>query len=140
MISNQKIVEKLLKYAKKAFKKKEVPVSAIVVHNNKIISRQYNQRERKKDITAHAEILAIKEASRKLKRWNLSDCDLYVTLKPCPMCTEVLFQSRIKNVFYLTEKLNYKHEFSKTKFEKMNFDEDDATYQQLLSSFFKNKR
>lgn len=140
MLSKQIIVEKLFKLAQKAFKKGEVPVAAIVIHNNRIIACQYNKREQKKSIIAHAEILAIQKASRKLKRWNLSDCDLYVTLKPCSMCTEVLRQSRINNVYYLTDKLDYKHEFSKTNFQKLKEKEMDETYQHLLSSFFKNKR
>ncbi len=140
MLLEEKILKKLFQCAQKAFKKDEVPIAAIVVHNNKIIACQYNKRESRNDITAHAEVLAIKQAARKLKKWNLSDCDLYVTLKPCSMCTEIIFQSRIKVVYYLTEKLNYKHEFSKTKFYKMDSFEEDQSYQQLLSSFFKNKR
>ena len=80
-MSEEIIIKELFILAKKAIRKEEVPVSAIVVHNNKVIAKQYNKRENKKDVTAHAEVLAIRQASRKLKRWNLSDCDLYVTLR-----------------------------------------------------------
>ncbi len=139
-MSKEIIIKELLVLAKKAIRKEEVPVSAIVVHNNKVIAKQYNKREHKKDVTAHAEVLAIRQASRKLKRWNLSDCNLYVTLQPCSMCTAIIQQSRIKNVYYLTEKLDYKHEYSKTAFRKLDFRNQEETYQQLLSSFFQNKR
>ena len=139
-MSEEIIIKELFILAKKAIRKEEVPVSAIVVHNNKVIAKQYNKRENKKDVTAHAEVLAIRQASRKLKRWNLSDCDLYVTLQPCSMCTAIVHQSRIRNVYYLTEKLDYKHEYSKTAFRKLDFRNQEETYQQLLSSFFQNKR
>ena len=97
-------------------------------------------KEKIKDVTAHAEILCIRESAKKLKRWNLSDCDLYVTLKPCNMCMEIIKQSRIKTVYYLLDKLDYKHEFSKTNIEQIKCEEDIDTYQQLLSDFFQNMR
>ena len=105
-----------IKLAVKASKKGEVPIGAIVVYNKKIIAKAFNLREKRHDITAHAEVLALKKASKTLKRWNLSDCELYVTLKPCSMCESILKQSRIKNVYYLCEKLSFKKEFEKTNF------------------------
>lgn len=140
MIEDEVIINELIKLANIAYKKGEIPVSAILVYNNKIISKQYNLKEKKKDITAHAEILCIRESAEKLKRWNLSDCDLYVTLKPCNMCIEVIKQSRIRNVYFLLDKLDYKHEFEKTNFQKLNHQNNIDTYQQLLSTFFQNKR
>ncbi len=140
MVNEKKIVEKLLQLSKKAYKRKEVPVSAILIHNNSIIAADYNRREHKKQVTAHAEFLAIHKASRKLKRWNLSDCNLYVTLKPCSMCMEVIKQSRIKNVYYLLDKPDFKHEYSKTDFFKLPLENEKQTYQQLLTSFFRNMR
>jgi tRNA(adenine34) deaminase len=89
-MNQEKIIKKMLKMAKKASNKGEIPVAALVIHNDKLISSAINNRESKNDITGHAEILAIKKASRKLKRWNLCDCDLYVSLKPCQMCMEVI--------------------------------------------------
>lgn len=135
-----KIVQKLMKNAKKASKKGEIPVSAIVINNNKIISSSYNKKEKTKDITAHAEILALKRAAKKLGRWNLNDCTLYVSLKPCSMCFEIIRQSRIENVYFLLDKPYYKKEFDKTKCSLLKSPVSSNTYQQLLSDFFQNKR
>lgn len=77
----------------------EVPVGAVIVRNNEIIARGYNLKESMKDCTAHAEIMAIREASRKLDSWRLSDCDLYVTLEPCAMCAGAILSARISKVF-----------------------------------------
>lgn len=89
-----------LKQARKAYEKKETPIGAVIVYQGKIIARAYNQREEKQDSTAHAEILVIKKACRKLGTWRLEDCDLYVTLEPCVMCSGAIIQSRIKTVYY----------------------------------------
>jgi len=129
-----------LKLAQKAAKKGEVPIGAIVVKNDKIIAKAYNLREKKHDITAHAEILAIKSASRRLKRWNLGDCEIFVTLKPCSMCESVIKQSRIKKVHYLYDKLGYKKEYDKTIFSYEYVSELSEKYGELLSSFFTHKR
>ncbi len=139
-MNNVEIIDSLLKLAKKASTKGEIPVSAIIICNNKIISKKYNLKEKNNDSMAHAEILAIKEATKKLKRWNLNDCILYVTLKPCAMCEEVIKQSRIKTVYYLLDKLDYKHDFTGTSFEKIDLKDYNDSYQQLLSDFFKNMR
>ena len=88
-----------LKEARKAYNKLEVPVGAVIVKDNKIIARAYNQKEEKNDTTNHAEILAIKKASKKLRSWRLLDCDMYVTLEPCSMCAGALIQSRIRKVY-----------------------------------------
>jgi len=77
----------------------EVPVGAVIVRNNEIISRGHNLKEGMKDCTSHAEILAIKDASRKLDSWRLQDCDLYVTLEPCAMCAGAIIGARIKKVY-----------------------------------------
>lgn len=88
-----------LKEAKKAYEKLEVPVGAVIVKEGKIIAKAYNQKENKKDTTKHAEILAIQKASKRLNSWRLTDCDMYVTLEPCPMCAGAIIQSRIKKVY-----------------------------------------
>lgn len=85
--------------AQKAFKSGEVPVGAVIVKNGKILAKAYNKKEKEMCSVAHAEILAIKKATRKLKNWRLEDCDIYITLEPCPMCASAIKQSRIKNVF-----------------------------------------
>ena len=91
-------MKEALKEAKKAYKKDEVPVGAIIVKNGEIIAKAYNIKETKTDTTCHAEILAIKKASKKLNAWRLENCEMYVTLEPCPMCAGALIQSRIKKV------------------------------------------
>lgn len=92
-------MQEALKQAKKAFNILEVPVGAIIVKDNTIIAKAYNQKEKKTDTTQHAEIIAIQKASKKLKSWRLNDCEMYVTLEPCPMCAGAIIQSRIKKVY-----------------------------------------
>lgn len=90
-----------LNEARKAFNLGEIPIGAIICDNTgKIIARTHNLREHTHDATAHAEVLAIKEACKLLNNWRLSNCTLYVTLEPCPMCAGALFMSRIKRVVY----------------------------------------
>ncbi len=96
---NNIYMKEALKQAQKAYEKMEVPVGAVIVKDGKIIARAYNQKEYKNDTTNHAEILAIKKASKKLNSWRLLDCDMYVTLEPCSMCAGALIQSRIRKVY-----------------------------------------
>ena len=95
-------MKQALKEAEKALKKLEVPVGAIIVKDNRIISRAYNLKEIKKDTTYHAEIEAIKKASKKLNSWRLNDCEMYVTLEPCAMCAGAIINSRIKKLYFGT--------------------------------------
>jgi tRNA(adenine34) deaminase len=92
-------MKEALKEAKKAFLKDEVPIGAVIVKDGKIIARAHNLKELKKDTTCHAEILAIKKASKKLNNWRLENCDMYVTLEPCSMCAGAIIHSRIKRIF-----------------------------------------
>lgn len=89
-----------LKEAKKAYKKEEVPVGAIVVKDGKIVARAHNLREKTNISTAHAEILCINKACKKLKSWRLDGCEMYVTLEPCSMCAGAIIQSRISKIIY----------------------------------------
>ena len=93
-------MQEALQEARKAYKKLEVPVGCVIVKDGKIIARAHNLKETKYDTTKHAEILAIQKASKKLESWRLIDCDMYVTLEPCPMCAGAIIQSRIKNLYY----------------------------------------
>jgi tRNA(adenine34) deaminase len=86
--------------AKKAAKKDEVPVGAVIVKDGRIIARGYNRRETRKSPLAHAEILAIGKAARRLGGWRLSGCTLYVTLEPCPMCAGAIVNARIDEVVF----------------------------------------
>lgn len=86
--------------AKKAELLDETPIGAVVVYDGKVIARGYNKRELKKNSLCHAEIEAINKATKKRGGWRLFDCDLYVTLEPCPMCAGAIIQSRIDNVYF----------------------------------------
>ena len=86
--------------AKKAYLIDEVPVGAVIVYNDKIIARGHNTREVKQSVLGHAEINAIKKASKKIGSWRLEDCDIYVTLEPCSMCSGAIIQSRIRNLYF----------------------------------------
>ena len=99
----EKYMRLAINEAKKAALIDEVPIGCVIVKDNKVISRGFNKRELKKDVTSHAEIEAIRRASKKLGDWQLIDCDLYVTIEPCLMCTGAIIQSRIKNVYYGSE-------------------------------------
>lgn len=92
-----------LKEAQKAFDKEEIPVGAIIVKDGKIISRAHNSKESSKNACGHAELLAIQKACKKLDSWRLLNCEMYVTLEPCPMCAGALINSRIAKVYIGTE-------------------------------------
>lgn len=137
-----------LEEAKRAMELGEVPVGAIIIKDNKIISKAHNLKETLNDPTAHAEILAIQKATKVLKNWRLSGCEMYVTLEPCPMCAGAILQSRISKLHIGTfdektgacgsvlnivqnDNLNF---FLDLKWE---YNEDCSN---LLSSFFKYRR
>ena len=99
MLKKEKFMKEAIKQAKKAYDKEEIPVGAVIVKDGEIIARGYNKKEEKKDTTQHAEIIAIQKASRKIGAWRLQDCEMYVTLEPCAMCTGALIQARLKRVY-----------------------------------------
>lgn len=96
---NEGFLDEAINEARNALAIGEVPVGAVIVRNNKIIARAYNEKERRKDCTAHAEILAIGEASKSIGNWRLSGCDMYVTLEPCPMCAAAIAAARIRRIY-----------------------------------------
>lgn len=126
----------------------EVPVGAVVVHQGRVVGRGFNRRECDQDPLAHAEIMAIHDAAKTLGSWRLIDCNLYVTLEPCPMCLAACQQARITEVFYGAKdpkggalSLNYLlHEDPRTNHRfKVTFAENrDCGL--VLSEFFKKKR
>ena len=99
MDQKEYFMKEALLEAKKAYKKLEIPVGAVIVKDGEIIARAHNIKEEKKDTTKHAEILAIQRASKKLETWRLNDCEMYVTLEPCPMCAGAIIQSRLKKIY-----------------------------------------
>ena len=95
-----KFMKVAIKEAQTAEAIEEVPVGAVIVYQGKIVARAHNKRNTNKDGTAHAEIMAIAKAGKKLGRWNLSDCEMYVTLEPCAMCAGAAVNSRIKRIIF----------------------------------------
>lgn len=133
----KKIENILKKLNDKAKKNGDVPVSSLIVYNDKIISKSYNMREYKNNPLYHAEILAIIKASKKLNSWNLSECTIYSTMKPCSMCLEVIKMAKIKNINYFVDNnkmINYN-----IKMNKINSDQKDYFIKEL-KDFFANKR
>ena len=127
--------------------KKDIPISAIIVKNGEIIAQTVNQREENNQTIAHAEILAISEANKKLNSWRLDDCDMYVTLEPCPMCAWAIINARIKNLYFGSYDLKYGAfggavDLSKLANSKINVKggilEDDCN--QLIKNYFENLR
>ena len=138
-------MKEALKEAQKARDKQEVPIGVVIVKENKIIARAHNLREIKKNAIAHAEILAIQKANKKLNNWRLLDCDLYVTLEPCEMCMGAIIASRIKNVYIGTldpkkeekidvEKYNEKYGMN------IQFGIMQEESESILKDFFRNLR
>lgn len=97
--TNEWFMRQALKEAEKALIKNETPVGAVIAWNGRIISRGHNEKELRNDSTLHAEMTAIRKASKKLGSWRLNRCDLYVTLEPCAMCAGAIIQSRIRKLF-----------------------------------------
>ena len=107
---NRKFLDLAFEYAEQAYKCNEVPIGAVIVKNNEIIGYGYNQKEKKNSALEHAEIMAIRMASKKINNWRLDDCDIYVTLDPCPMCASAIKQSRIKNIYSALSNLDKENE------------------------------
>lgn len=130
----------LMENANKSLENNDVPVGAVIVKDGKVLAFGYNTREKDQNVLGHAEINTILEAQRFLNNWNLSGCDMYVTLVPCSMCLEIIKQSRIDNIYYLLDKPASKKEFNKTKMQKINDANYENKYADLLSDFFKKLR
>lgn len=141
----EKFMNEALKEARKAYEKLEIPVGAVIVKNGKIISRAHNLKETKQTATAHAEILAIQKANKKLNNWRLIDCDMYVTLEPCSMCMGAIISSRIKNIYIgtLDQKKEEKIDIQKYKEEydvNIKYGICGAECESILKEFFKDLR
>jgi len=141
----EKFMKEALKEARKAYGKLEIPVGSVIVKDGKIIARAHNLKETKQSAIAHAEILAIQKANKKLNNWRLLDCDIYVTLEPCAMCMGAIISSRIKNIYIGTldpkkqEQINieeYKEKYGVNI--EVGIMQEDCEY--ILKDFFKNLR
>jgi tRNA(adenine34) deaminase len=98
--SDEFFMSEAMRLARRAFALEEVPVGAVIVRNNEIIARAWNQVETLKDATAHAEMLAITQAESAIGDWRLTDCDLFVTKEPCPMCAGAIVLARLRRVVF----------------------------------------
>lgn len=131
------------KEALKSYKLKEVPVGCIIVRNNEIISKGYNLKETKKNALLHAEIIAINKACEKLNTWRLDDCIMYVTLKPCIMCSGAILSSRINTLVYGASENKYHYDIENINFNhKINIIKNvlEEKCSNLLTDFFKTMR
>ena len=135
--------------AKEALEQGEIPVGAVIVFNDEIIATGKNTKETNFDPSGHAEINAIKEASKKLKNWRLSDCTLYVTLEPCPMCSSLIAEARISRICFgaydigkggISRPYNIFNEFYKNTNIQIKGGILEKECKELLDQFFKNKR
>jgi len=125
-----------LNEARKSLKYGDVPVGAIIVENDKVIAKAHNIKEKKTDVTKHAEMVAISKACKKKKNWHLTECIMYVTLEPCMMCWSAINQCRIKKIFYALSR-EKKEILNLTEKEKIDGSQES---QILLNDFFKTKR
>ena len=129
------IKEELNKLNKKAIKKQEIPISAVIIYKNKIIAKSYNKVNKTNDIMKHAEINVIRKAAKKLKNWRLNQCILYVTLEPCNMCKEIIKKSRIQKTIFFIKQNNYITE------NEINLCyKEDKFFSKELKKYFKNVR
>ena len=146
---DSKFMDLAFKYAQKAFDNNEVPVGAVIVKDNEVISYGFNTKESNCSVLDHAELIAIKKAETKIHNWRLDNCDIYVTLDPCPMCASAIKQSRIKNVYSALSNSDKNNSFIISKiFMKDNVNPSVSFYTDLdkdrgkllLNSFFEKQR
>ena len=140
-VSMNKYINKIIELAKEAYNNNDIPVGAIVVKNNIIIGSGFNKRNMKNSVIGHAEIEAIEEACNYIGDWRLDDCDIYVTLLPCMMCTGAIVESRIRKVYYLCDRTNVCFENSEyLNLVKIDNNKKCEEYLKLLQLFFENRR
>ncbi|HOO43975.1 MAG TPA: nucleoside deaminase [Bacillota bacterium] len=146
--SDEYFMDLALKEAKKAESKSEVPVGCVIVKDNQVIARAHNLKESTQSSLAHAEILAIRKACKKVGSWRLEECDIFVTLEPCLMCSGAIINSRIKRLIYATTEPKFGAHQSKTNVFDIDFNHRTdvvsgilaSESNQMLKDFFKNIR
>lgn len=99
-MTDEEFMAQAIKEAQKALKRGEVPIGAVIILDGKIIAKGFNRREKTKDCTAHAEIVALKKACKKIRNWRLNDCTIYVTKEPCLMCYGAILNARVNRLVY----------------------------------------
>lgn len=138
---NINFIDKIMELSQKSFDADEIPVGAIVVKDGMIVGAGINNRTGSNSVIGHAEINAIEMACKNIGDWRLDDCELYVSLKPCMMCTGAIVDSRIKKVYYLCDRTNVCFEPNEyLSIQKINNVEMQEKYMKLLQLFFENKR
>lgn len=149
MEDKKHFMNEALEEAKKAYKKLEVPVGVVIVKNGKVIAKAHNQKEEKNSPIKHAEIIAIEKACKKIKNWRLNDCEMYVTLEPCPMCAGAIINSRMKKVYIgvaqqktgaCGSKVNIIEEYSSETKVETEFGILQSECLEILQDFFKELR
>ncbi len=144
MNNNLKYMQIAIKEAKKAAKRGDVPVGAVIVYKNKIIAKAHNKKQLRRNSLKHAELLVINKACKKLKTWHLDECTIYVTLEPCMMCTGAIIESRIKKIYYATKSDKYGslNKITGKNKTKMQINEGICKKESIdiLKKFFKEKR
>lgn len=142
-MNDEKYMKIALKEAKKAMDKDEIPVGAVIVKDNKVIAKAYNTRNMSNRVVDHAEIIAINKANKKLNNWRLEDCEIYITLEPCPMCASAIEQSRIKRIVTGAVNNNLEtRQISCDILKKINWVKNCCAEEcsNLINIFFNNKR
>ena len=145
---DEKFMKIALKEAQISFNNDEVPIGAVIVKGTEVIAKAHNTRNKSQNAINHAEILAISKACKKLKSWRLEDCDIYVTLEPCPMCAGAILNARIKNLYFgaydKTSKTNLLNQIMQD--DRLNHKTTtiggilQTECSNLLTTFFKSKR
>ena len=137
----EKYIQLLYKLARKAARNGDVPVSAIILKNDRIIATGYNNRQKKSVVLGHAEVNAIIKAERKLGDFRLNDCILLTTLKPCKMCQSIIEAARIKEIYYILDQKSVES-YQKANFKQLNHKDNVFIdkYQLLFDDFFRKLR
>ena len=148
-MTDEEYMQEAIKEAKKAASIDEVPVGCVIVKDGEIIARAHNMKEHKQNVIAHAEMLAIKQASLELHNWHLDGCDMYVTLEPCTMCIGAAINARIKRLVYgaSDEKtgacgsvLNIPEEYKFNHIVEIEKNVEEEKCKEILQTFFKELR
>ena len=134
-------IDELYKLIDKNLENDDFPVAAVIFDETGVISSAYNSRNKTQITIDHAEISAIIKANKKVNSWRLPNVCMLTSLEPCDMCKNVIKEARIKQVYYLIPRYNYKYQYKNTRFHLMKLEDKKLTeYKRIIRSFFKDKR